>query len=118
MQAIVAQLPDRVLRTRLDRIGDGDDAGGAAIDRHIDRGRTALALCPRLRFQHPDVDARLLHDHSVADHNPAAIDSAKRALADRRIEILHVAKLDAFVLRGVQDRERQWMLAGPLNAGS
>ncbi len=31
-QAVGAQLPERLLRARLDRIGDGDDAGSPAID--------------------------------------------------------------------------------------
>ena len=38
---------ERLGRRRLDRVGDGDDAGGLAVDRDEDRGRAVARAAPR-----------------------------------------------------------------------
>ena len=84
---------------------------------------TPVAIAPRSRcsrasFSRSRIDVRLLHDHGITDHNTPGVDHAYRAFADRRIEVLHIAECETFVLRSVQDREGQRMFAGPLHAGS
>ncbi len=107
----------RVRRRRLDRVGDGDDAGGLAVDRDEDRGGAVLAQPFRLLIQRIGGDAELRQEFGVADRHAPALDHADRALAGRRVEAEHRDELDATLSRGCDDRLRQGVFARPFDAG-
>ena len=69
------------------------------------------------RRERADVDAVLAQEGRVAEHDLLALDRAERALAGRRVEVAHRRRGDAALLRGVDDGERERMLAGALDAG-
>ena len=76
-QAVAAQRRKRGLRRRLDRIGDRDDAGGAAVDRDIDRGGAVLprglgGAVERLRR-----DVQFSHQHRIAERDRLAVDGRR-----------------------------------------
>ena len=75
------------LRRRLDRIGDRDHAGGAAVDRHIDRGGAILPRGFGGAVEIRGRDVQFAHQHRIAERDLPAVDGPGRALAGRRREV-------------------------------
>ncbi len=79
---------ERARRRRLDRVGDGDDAGRLAVDADEDRGRAVARAARRLRRRARAVStpcsARKLR---IAERDALALDGAERALAGGRVEV-------------------------------
>ena len=94
-QAVGAQRRKRRWRRRLDRIGNRDHAGGAAVDRDKDRGGAAAAARPR-RPASSAVVAMFNSAISTALPSATALPStvAGRALAGRRGKIADVAEIE------------------------
>ena len=113
------QARQRRRRRRLDRIGDGDDAGGLAVDGN-EHGRRAVA--PRVRrLGAPERRARnaeILQKLGVADGDLAAVDRAGDALAGDGAEIADVFEVQPALLGGGDDRGGQRMLARPFETGA
>ena len=103
---------------RLDRIGDGDDAGDLAVDRHEDRGGAVLAqplgLAPSSARSAMPSSARNL---ALPSTTRRPLDHADHALAGRRVEARDRRELEPALLRRRDDRGGQRMLARPLDAG-
>ncbi len=108
---------NRGRRRRLDRVGDGDQPGELAVDGDEDGGGALAAQPLRLPFEGIGGDRQVMQESGVADVNTLALDHAQRPLAGRRIEAHHPRRGDAARLRGRNDRLRQRMLAGLLDAG-
>ena len=100
LQTAGVQRLDRLGRRRLDRIGDGDDAGQPAVDGDEHR-RLALggaARRPSLASAR-GVDAQVRHHRLIAERDRLAVDRAAHALAGDRLEIAASASCSAALLR-------------------
>ena len=89
LQAALMQRADRVGRRRLDRIGDGDDAGELAVGGDEHRrpafGAQRVGTCGQRR----DVDAGIVHQRLVAERDARLASTVPGdALAGHRLEIL------------------------------
>ena len=108
----------RGLRRRLDRIGDRDDAGGAAVDRDIDRGG---AILPRGLRGGVEIAASRRSVRPSASHcrarRPCHRRSRSRPCRKATAKSLTSPRLELARLGGIQDRLRQRMLAAALDAG-
>ena len=92
-QAVLAQRLQSAARRGLDRIGDGDDAGGATCHRHKDGGGAILPGRLRGIVQIARRNASV-HSSAVALPSAMALPStiAGRALAGRRGKIADLAR--------------------------
>src|SRR5919112_4153175 len=95
MQTICTQCIKRGLRRRLDRIGDSDHAGSAALQRYKDRGGSLLSHGLRLAIETSCVDVQLRHQHRVAERDLAAAYDSNRALTAGRGKVAGTAQLQA-----------------------
>ena len=116
-QAPVVQRPDRLGRRRLDRIGDGDDAGQPFVDGNEHR-RLAFGL-QRLGFgrQGRGVDAEIGHHGGVAERDLPARHRAGNALAGDRLEAAGLTDRQAAFAGAADDGLGQRMLRAFFQAG-
>jgi hypothetical protein len=116
-QAGGLQRRDRRRRRGLDRVGDADEAGRAAIDGDEDGGGAVAPQRLGRGLEGRDRDAGLGHDAAVADDQPAPIDAAGDALAGRGVEPGHRQQRQAAVDGGPHDGGAERMLAAALETG-
>ena len=63
---------------RLDRVGDGDDAGGLAVHGKEDGGRAVAAQALGFRSESGRVDVQFAEKSGIAEREPFAVDRADR----------------------------------------
>ncbi|MNI72299.1 hypothetical protein D3C73_1282330 [compost metagenome] len=79
---------DGLGRGRLDRIGDGDDGGQAAVDGGVERGLALIAQTRRRLGEEGDVAAQIGHVAVGAHGDARALDQARHSLAGDGGEVL------------------------------
>ena len=116
VDAVRAQAVQRRPRGRLDRVGDGDDPAGLAIDGHEQGRGPGTAQFVRLGRQFAHLDALVGHELGIAESHKPATDRARDALPGHRGEVGRLLGRDALLLGGSHDGGGQRVLAGPFQA--
>ena len=98
LDALGRQRLQRVRRRCLHRIGNGEQSRELAVDGDVDHGRAVAAQTLALFVQRLRVDAERLQEVRIAEHDGLAVDLAGRALAGRRVELLHLAEIEIALL--------------------
>ncbi len=115
----VAQRADGLRRRILHQVGDGDEAGGRAVDRHEQHGSPLLLQPVRGLMQRRGVDADVAHHRAVAQHHLVSVDAAADALAGDRGELARVGveALDPAIAGACHDGVGQRMFRPALQRG-
>ena len=107
---------DRSRGRRLDRIGNGDDAGRLAVDGDEDGGGAFPAQLVGISSRPLVSMPASVMMPQIADHQLAPIDGARDAFADRRVEVLDRRERKAALVGRPHDGGGQRMLAAALEA--
>src|SRR3546814_20094254 len=76
-----AQRRQRLARRLLDRIGDGDDACGLAVDPDVDRGRTVSAKAVGRLGERAQIDVHSFEQSRITETARLVLDGSADALA-------------------------------------
>ena len=102
----------------LDRVGDGEDARGLAVDGDKHRGLAFFLKFHRRGFERLQAgDLFIPQEIRFADHHRAPVDGADHAARRHRAEVLHGLESDVLVLRAPHDRGGERMLAALFQRG-
>ena len=108
--AVGLQRGERFGRAGLDRIGDPGNSCDASVKGDEDCGGSFVAKPVGRCGERAEVNASLLHDTLIADHDAASVDDAADALPRRRLEVLSVSKSEALFFRRLHNRGAERML--------
>ena len=103
-------------RRRLDRIGDGEEAGELAVDGDENDRGTVVAQALGVVAQRVGGEAEFGKEFGVAERDAATLDQADRALAGRGVESDDALEFDLSLGCRGDDRRGERMLAGALDA--
>ena len=110
------QLFDRLRSAVLDRIRDADEPGRLPVDGDEHDRLTVGAKLFGAGGQRPGVDPEVLQHRAIAERDVVARDAAFHSLTRDGLEVLGVAERDTSLLRALDDRGRQRMLAASFEA--
>jgi hypothetical protein len=114
--AIAFEQRHGIRRTGLDGIGDAHEPGERAIDRDVHDGLAVGTQVLDAARKRGRIDALALHHRPISERDDAPTDTAAHALTRDRREVRDVEEADAALLRTRDDRCRERVFAGPLEA--
>ena len=117
LEALPMQVLDGFHCRRLDRVGDADQSGGLAADRHEHHGLAAASTFVRSRPQYARIDAERCHETEIADRDATAIDDARHSLPVIDSNSLTSASVTPPLQCTRHDRRSQRVLADVFEAG-